>query len=362
MNILYLSKLSGNPWAGPTYSVPEQIYAQSSIDNVFWLNLNHQVNKDWLRKDNIFHNLSDSFPTLDSIPSPFNEPDIVVIEGFYDYFFSSVVKEIQRKEIPYFIVPRGEMNDGAQKSKWLKKRLANYIWFNRMVAKSAAIVYLSENERDCSTRWKNKKSFIIPNGINYTKWEKNFDLKKGINAVFIGRMDIYHKGIDSLLTAIASIAQQLRAAGFVLRLYGPEWNKSYSWIEKTIKDNQIGDIVLLQDAIYGDEKKDVLKKNDLFVLTSRFEGLPMGLLEAMSFGLPCLVTPGTNMLDVIQQQNAGWCSECSWMGISRALLSIINEKDKFEVKSQNASSLASMYSWNSIAQLSHNIYKTFIGE
>ena len=358
MNILY----SGNPWAGPTYSVPEQIYAQSSVDNVFWFNLNHQVKKEWLRKDDVFHNLDDYLPSLDSIPFPFNEPDIVIIEGFYDYFLSSIVKEVQKKKIPYFIIPRGEMNDGAQKSKWLKKQLANFVWFNRMVAKSAAIIYLSENERDCSTRWKNKKNFIIPNGINYTKCEKKFDLKDEIKAVFIGRLDIYHKGIDSLLTAIASIAQQLRAAGFVLRMYGPEWNKSYGWISKTIKDNQIGDIVLLQDAVYGNEKIDILKKSDLFVLTSRFEGLSMGLLEAMSLGLPCLVTPGTNMLDAVQKHDAGWCSECNWMAISQALLSIINEKNKFELKSQNASFLASKYSWNSIAQLSHDIYRTTIGD
>jgi glycosyltransferase involved in cell wall biosynthesis len=342
--------------------VPAQIFAQSSIDNVFWLNLNHQVRKEWLEKKNVFHNLDDCHPTLDSIPSPFNAPDIVVIEGFYDFFLLSIVKEIQQRKIPYLIIPRGEMNDGAQKSKWLKKKIANFLWFNRMVARSAAIVYLSENERDNSTSWKEKKNFIIPNGINNVKCEKQFELEKGINAIFIGRMDIYHKGIDSLLTAIASVAQQLRAAGFILSLYGPEWNNSYSRIAKLIKENQINDIVLLRNAIYDREKIDILKKSDLFVLTSRFEGLPMGLLEAMSFGLPCLVTPGTNMLETIQKHDAGWYSECNWMAISQTLLSIIKEKEKFDEKSRNASSLASMYSWNSIAQLSHDIYENILGE
>ena len=40
MNILYISNLSGSKFAGPSYSVPEQIRAQAKYDNVFWLNLN----------------------------------------------------------------------------------------------------------------------------------------------------------------------------------------------------------------------------------------------------------------------------------------------------------------------------------
>ena len=40
MNVLYISKLTGNLFAGPNNSVPAQIKAQSKIDNVFWYNLN----------------------------------------------------------------------------------------------------------------------------------------------------------------------------------------------------------------------------------------------------------------------------------------------------------------------------------
>lgn len=41
MNILYISKLDGRPWMGPTYSVPNQVKAQSKYDNVFWYNLSN---------------------------------------------------------------------------------------------------------------------------------------------------------------------------------------------------------------------------------------------------------------------------------------------------------------------------------
>ena len=47
MNILYLSHLSGASYAGPTYSVPKQIEAQSKIDNVFWYNATTQGKREW---------------------------------------------------------------------------------------------------------------------------------------------------------------------------------------------------------------------------------------------------------------------------------------------------------------------------
>ena len=47
----------------------------------------------------------------------------------------------------------------------------------------------------------------------------------------------------------------------------------------------------------------------------------MGLLEALSYGLPCLVTTGTNMAEK-SRADAGWTSDISVDGISEALKSI----------------------------------------
>lgn len=58
MNILYISKLSGNMWAGPNNSVPAQIMAQTKFDNVFWYNVNYVTKKEW-EESRVFHNLKE---------------------------------------------------------------------------------------------------------------------------------------------------------------------------------------------------------------------------------------------------------------------------------------------------------------
>ena len=39
---------------------------------------------------------------------------------------------------------------------------------------------------------------------------------------------------------------------------------------------------------------------DLFIHTFRFEGHPIAVLEALSYGIPCLLTPGTNMAGEVE--------------------------------------------------------------
>ena len=52
----------------------------------------------------------------------------------------------------------------------------------------------------------------------------------------------------------------------------------------------------------------------------------MGLIEALSYGLPCLVTSGTNMADEIEKADAGWTADVSVEGIVRALKLLLEEK------------------------------------
>ena len=118
MNILFVSTLSGNLWAGPNNSIPAQVKAQSQIDNVFWYNLNYNKRPEWSEHGLDCKNLSD-YPTrrLKDLPAPFNHPDIVVVEQCYAYLFCRIIRDIQREKIPYVIIPRSALTKKAQANK-----------------------------------------------------------------------------------------------------------------------------------------------------------------------------------------------------------------------------------------------------
>lgn len=360
MNILYISNLSGTLWNGPNNSIPAQIRAQSKIDNVFWFNYSFAKRKEWTENGLDCKNLQD-IPNvkLELLPSPFKNPDIVIIEEFYVFPFNRLIREIQKKHIPYVIVPRSQMTMLALKHKQIKKIIGNILFFSKIGQNASAIHYLTEREKSESViHWK-PDGFVIPNGINIPKEQKNTFKKNGIAACYIGRVEIYQKGLDVLLESISELQNLLREKNFKLSIYGPCKANDVKILNKIVKKNKICDIVKFEKEVFAEEKKKVLLETDVFIMTSKFEGLPMGLIEALSYGVPCLATKGTNMSDEIFGADAGWVAENEMNSVKEALLQMCSTED-FSKKGNNARNLAQKYSWDAIAEQTHNMYERII--
>ena len=361
MNILYISKLSGNLWAGPNNSVPEQIRAQSTIDNCFWYNINYNKNDEWNKNGLNCWNLND-FPSgkLADLPDPFNHPDLTIIEELYCFPFERIIVDLIRAHIPYVIIPRSTLTEQAQRKKRLKKKIGNILFFRWVLQNATAIQFLTEQEKRESTLMWSGKSFVIPNGIHYLAKRHEKYAPKGIQAVYVGRIEIYQKGLDMLLQAIASMKPELEANYFTLRIYGPDREGACRVLEQIIREKQLGKLVFICGPVFGEEKHRILSSADLFIMTSRFEGLPMSLIEALAHYLPCITTKGTNLADKIEEANAGWTADNNAESISTALLTMLQERGLLMEKGMNAGMLASQYFWDQIADVSHTLYSQII--
>ena len=86
----------------------------------------------------------------------------------------------------------------------------------------------------------------------------------------------------------------------------------------------------------------------------------MSILEALSYGLPCLVTEGTNIKEEIEHAGAGWGCETSVKGIGEAFKALVKSDEYLQDFSERARNLASCYSWEKIASNSHSIYEELI--
>lgn len=358
MNILYVSHLSGAPYAGPTYSVPAQIRAQAEIDNVFWYNAVKYKIEGW-KSYSYYHDLSE-FPTesIGDLPAPFNNPELVIVEQFYNMVRSRLLKELLKKEIPYIIIPRGELTKQAQKRKKMKKILANCLICKRFAKNAQAIQYLTSQEYlDSGDGW-NANYFISPNGIYMPTKRKIKFSSSGIKCVYIGRIEPYQKGIDILISACERIRDELRSVGFKIKLYGPDKEKKLVDLQKDVEEKALTDIISFHDSVFGSAKEKILLESDIFLLASRFEGHPMALIEALSYGIPCIVTKGTNMKSEVEEFNAGWTADNNELSLANALTKAIKEfkRDTLSEYSANASSLARKYDWDLLARENTNKY------
>lgn len=357
MNILYISHLSTNVAAGLNWSVPAGIKAQEKIDNCFWVDLNNIEMSHW-RETKCFHQLKEFGDKihLSLLPAPFNHPDVVVFEGFYNVQELNFAKELRRENIPYIIIPRGSLTHQAMNNhaKW-KKKIAHLLFFDKYVHKATAIQYLTNDEyKNSGDKW-NKNHYILPNGFSKPKRVKSSFNESGIMATFIGRLDMYHKGIDILLKACQLIQDELRNVGFKLCFYGPR-KYDHDLILQTVQEMNMQDFITMGGEITGKIKEDIIINSDVFILTSRFEGHPMGLIEALAYGVPAMVTPGSNMAKEIKNADAGWtCENLSVDDLVKMLRCVIAEKGIFSKKSKNAMELVKPYDWDKLALQMHNV-------
>lgn len=359
--ILYLSAQIPNPSGGPHYSIPAQVKAQAEVDNVLWVNFVEDSVPLW-ENTGVFKSIADyrSF-SFESLPAPFDHPDLVIFEDFYIPFMIRMHRLLRRNAIPYIIVPRGSLTSGAQALKHLKKVLGNFVFFHKFARDAAAIQYLTEKERDNSGEYWNTYSLVIPNGVTIPQ-ETHKVREKAREMVFIGRYNIFHKGLDILLDACAKNRDLLLKNECRISLYGYRSEQEKKDIEERIKTNNLAEVMFAYPPIFNEDKQKLLRNSDVFVLTSRFEGLPMGLLEAMSFGLPCLITEGSNMKQEVDAARAGWTAETNAESLSEAIRNMLTGDLSVSEASRNAAELAKNYDWDSLAEKAHGEYLKLLGK
>lgn len=361
MNILFISSLSTTLSAGPVWSVPARISAQEKYDNVMWINTSTANHLHW-KSVKSYHNISEfKRLSLNTFPKPFNRPDIVVFEGFYSGKAEIIISlECRWYKIPYVIVPRSSLTwDAMHNKSRVKKEIAHLLFYDSFVKHSAGIQYLTEKEYLDSKYRFDYPHIILSNGIYPQSIIKKYFSSDRIKAVFIGRIDVHQKGLDLLLDACKELYNELLAAKFSLVLYGPQL-EDYEIVNRKIIEMGLADIISLGGEITGSKKKEAILDSDLFILTSRFEGHPMGLIEALSYGLPCLITTGTNIGEEVQKYNCGFVSDITTVGIIKSLKDMLSNNCLFKEMGLSAVSLANGYDWNRLAMCFHQYLENLI--
>lgn len=354
MVIVHIAAISGDMCNGVDVVVPQHIFAQAKLCNLGYININNVKLEGF---ENQFEYKNDL--KFEDLPEPFSKPDLVVFHEAYRPAYLRLSKELRARNIPYVILPHGELSKGAQAKKFIKKKLANLLFFNKFINGARKIQCLSKTEMG-STAFKAEK-FISTNGIMIPSTYKDKFSEKGFKFLYIGRLDAYHKGLDLLLQAVKKAKDLFIENSCKLYIYGPDYQGRYKHLEDLIKENEIEDLVSLNHEILKEDKIKEIMSSDVFVQTSRFEGMPMGILEALSYGLPCMASKGTTLGEKIGKADAGWYAGETSDDIAGTFARVIQEKDSLSLKSQKAREFAiENFAWDKIGKSTIEAYREIL--
>ena len=226
-----------------------------------------------------------------------------------------------------------------------------------IIKNTSAIHALSEEESKLWSREiKKNKIYIIPNGVRKSLLFKKKYLKNKIFSIcYCGRIAIFQKGLDLLLLAINELKK--KNYRIYLNIIGDGHQKSK--LEKMAYNLKIDDMITFHGNKIGNNKKKLIVKNDIFIHTSRFEGIPMAVLEAASLGMPLVISKNTNLSKFIIKANSGYVIKSLQIKhISETIEKIIKNRNKIKKMGINSRMMAiGNFSWKKIAiTLNKKIY------
>ena len=351
MRILHVSSICNIKSNGVAVAISSYLKYESKYVDVAIYNLKTDIEVEGIDCFN-FKN----YNKISLLPNGYNKPDLVVFNEIYKKGYINLYKECLKNNIPYIVIPHGCLVKKAQKKKHLKKIIGNLLLFNKFIKKANCLQFLTEQELKESVL-KNKNYIISGNGVskpNYVNKYTNNDL------VYIGRYDINTKGLDLLVNVCKNNKDWFINNNVKIMLYGRNTDNNKEKLNELISED-IKDIIILNDEIYNKEKEEVLKNAYAFIQTSRHEGQPMGIIEALSVGLPCIVTYQTNFGEFVNKYNCGIGVNIDLDEIFEAIKMMYN-KDIRNICSNNALKYTNeIYDFDNVSKDCIEKYKKIIG-
>ena len=153
------------------------------------------------------------------------------------------------------------------------------------------VIVLSKQWKDIISQiTKNTNIQIVYNPIKIHEPNK----LEGTNFLFMGRLG-KRKGVFDIFEAAKSVCGDV-----VINLYGD------GEIDKSLAP----DNVKIHGWVSGEEKDKIFKNSDALLLPSYNEGLPISILEAMSYGMPIISTPVGGIVEAVENNVNGFIVNC----------------------------------------------------
>lgn len=218
------------------------------------------------------------------------------------------------------------------------------------------IIVLSKGVQDYFKKVYGRETNFIPNGVNRPKLRaaeqisEKFGLSKDSYILFLGRL-VPEKGIRYLIEAFKQVKtdKKLVIAG------GSSDTDSF---ERELKDLAKNDErIIFTGFVQGSLLDELYSNAYIYTLPSDLEGMPLSLLEAMSYGNCCLVSDIPECTEVVEDK-ALIFKKSDVSDLWEKLQDACNHPENvMELKKEAADFICKKYDWDDVVEKTRELYR-----
>lgn len=249
------------------------------------------------------------------------------------------------------------------REKWKKGFGSKYIKFGEKMAVKYAdeIIVLSKGVQKYFQKAYGRETRFIPNGVNQPVIRKaelicrRFGLEKGAYILFLGRL-VPEKGLRYLLKAFKDVKTDKK---MVIAGGSSDTDSFMMELKKMAVDDER---IIFTGFVQGQVLDELYSNAYIYTLPSDLEGMPLSLLEAMSYGNCCVVSDIAECTEVVEDKAIVF-KKSNVNDLREKLQMLCDDESRVQkCKNEAASFICEKYGWDNVVKRTVDLYQDAEGK
>ncbi len=230
--------------------------------------------------------------------------DIYQASSLWNPLITHTLALCRRYRLPYVITCHGMLDPVVFARHRVPKWFWGQLWERRNVEEADLILFSSEQEllKAQTQSWRLRRIVVMPipvdtsAGLNLpprVRLEREYPQLAGKQVIaFVGRIN-WVKNLDLLVAALALVRREVRDV--VLLCVGPDSDGHREVLERQARELGVAEQVVFTGLLDREALKAAYARADVVALVSRKENFGLAAAEALSAGVPVVLSDGVDM-------------------------------------------------------------------
>lgn len=241
-------------------------------------------------------------------------PDLLIAHSLFRGQCGWTRREAQRRGIEYWAVPHGSLDPwvftygGSFKRAWMRlsgqrylQDAASVVFATRREMEKAKHVYQGDNIH--VVHWPVDLLDLSQKEASRIRLRENLSIEADQRVLlYLGRYDAMKRPLETI-DAFA----RAKADGLHLVLVGNDSGLQKRELDAMVERQGLKHCVHVVGALFGEEKNRALLGADGFISLSHRENFGYTTAEALSAGIPLILSPGNDLAMELEEEGCGWC-------------------------------------------------------